>query len=146
MIAVCENPRFLLFAGDEGNGTKTGSCNSFGQWPTRRSVTEGIRLVSPFSLMALTISEASCVYSDTQNPVTPETSIELNKVGNSSLHFKHKGAPNLLQMMQGVGKTKSRIFDIAEVSNSFLSYVVGFLELLKTKRCQLQVAVEIQKL
>jgi hypothetical protein len=112
---VWENPRFLLFAGEEGNGTKTGCCNSFGQWATTRSATEGIRLVSPFSLIALTISEAFVVYSDTQNPVTLETSIELNKVGKSSLHFTHMGAPKLLQIMQGVGKTTSSIFDIGKI-------------------------------
>jgi hypothetical protein len=52
------------------------------------------------------------------NPFTPDTSIEVNDVGKTSLQFTQNGAPNLVQMMQGVGRTISRIFDIAKVSKS----------------------------
>jgi hypothetical protein len=110
-IPVCENPRFLLFAGEEGKGTNIGVVCSSGQFLTTSSATIGIRLVKPFSFIELMISAASGVYSVIAKPLTPDNSIGMMEVGNTSLQLMHRGEPSLLQITHGVGRTKSRNLD-----------------------------------
>jgi hypothetical protein len=110
-IPVCENPRFLLFAGEEGKGTNIGVVSSSGQFLTTSSATIGTRLVRPFSFIELITRAASGVYSDIAKPITPDTSIGMMAVGNLFLQVRQSVEPNLSQMTHGVGRTKSRNLD-----------------------------------
>lgn len=143
-MAVCEKPRFLLFEGDDGSGTKTEPCNSAGHDAIIRSATRGLRLVNPFSLMPLMISPDSLLYSEKANPCTSKTFIEVSCVPKEYLQPVQSGEPNLSQSTQGVGKSRSRSFDTTEVSIENSSYENYFVEMLKTKPCPQQVEAEIQ--
>jgi hypothetical protein len=47
----------------------------------------GVRLVSPFSLTEFTMIAACSVYSETANPLIPDTSIGIELVGKFSKQF-----------------------------------------------------------